>query len=46
MADIGRPEREIDVRPLHLPLPAELPAEAPSQPAPLEPFSVPDAVPA
>jgi hypothetical protein len=32
MADIGLPEREIEVRPPVLPLPRELPAEAPREP--------------
>ena len=35
MAEIGLPEREIDVRPPVLPLPRELPTEAP--PVPREP---------
>jgi hypothetical protein len=35
MANIGRPEREIDVRPAEDPLPRELPVEAPL-PAPAE----------
>jgi hypothetical protein len=33
MADIGRPEREIDVRPAESPVPRELPIEPP-RPAP------------
>jgi hypothetical protein len=40
MADIGRPEREIDVRPAEEPVPRELPLEppdrAPHRPAPIE----------
>jgi hypothetical protein len=45
MADIGRPEREIEVRPAELPLPRELPIEPPL-PAPGEPRPAEDPVPA
>jgi hypothetical protein len=45
MADIGRPEREIEVRPAELPLPRELPIEPPL-PAPREPSPATDPVPA
>lgn len=45
MADIGRPEREIEVRPRELPVPGELPAEPP-MPAPREPLPDADPVPA
>jgi hypothetical protein len=45
MADIGRPEREIDVRPSELPLPRELPIEPPV-PGPGEPRPAEDPVPA
>ena len=38
MADIGRPEREIDVRPAEAPVPQELPLPAP---APQEPVKEP-----
>ena len=44
MAEIGRPEREIEVRPSELPLPTELPLEP--APAPSEPTPVEDPVPA
>ena len=41
MAEIGQPEREIDVRPVESPVPRELPldppAPAPREPAPSEP---------
>jgi hypothetical protein len=40
MADIGRPEREIEVHPLAEPVPGELPVEAP-EPAPREPAREP-----
>jgi hypothetical protein len=45
MADIGRPDREIDVRPIDVPLPRELPVEPPP-PAPREPEPAEDPVPA
>lgn len=45
MADIGRPEREIDVRPRELPLPRELPIEPPA-PAPDAPRPAEEPVPA
>jgi hypothetical protein len=45
MADIGRPEREIEVRPSELPLPRELPIEPPA-PAPGAPRPAEDPVPA
>jgi hypothetical protein len=45
MADIGRPEREVEVRPAEDPVPRELPIEAP-EPAPAEPAKQPDPVPA
>jgi hypothetical protein len=46
MADIGRPDREIEVRPAEAPLPRELPLEPPV-PAPREPRRpVEDPVPA
>lgn len=45
MADIGRPEREIDVRPSELPVPSEVPVESP-MPVPREPLPDPDPVPA
>jgi hypothetical protein len=45
MADIGKPEREIDVRPTEVPLPFELPAEPPA-PGPREPTPAQDPVPA
>ena len=45
MADIGRPDREIDVRPVEVPLPRELPVEPPA-PAPREPEPAEDTVPA
>jgi hypothetical protein len=45
MADIGKPEREIDVQPLESPLPGELPVEPPA-PAPREPAPRPAPVPA
>ena len=45
MADIGRPEREIEVRPAELPLPRELPIEPPL-PAPGEPSPATHPVPA
>jgi hypothetical protein len=45
MAEIGRPEREIDVRPAELPLPRELPLEPPL-PGPREPIPAEDPVPA
>lgn len=35
MAEIGRPEREIDVRPLENPVPNVAPVEAPPQTAPV-----------
>ena len=44
MADIGRPEREIEVRPTELPLPRELPIEP--LPGPAEPRPVEEPVPA
>jgi hypothetical protein len=34
MADIGRPEREIEIRPVESPVPKELPVEAPAPPEP------------
>lgn len=36
MAEIGPPERELDVRPAELPVPSELPLDPPV-PAPREP---------
>ncbi|HTE61656.1 MAG TPA: hypothetical protein VK631_14990 [Solirubrobacteraceae bacterium] len=36
MADIGEPEREIEVRPRVLPLPTEEPVPAPVEPRPVE----------
>jgi hypothetical protein len=45
MADIGRPEREIEVRPAELPLPRELPVEPPPS-RPREPSPATDPVPA
>jgi hypothetical protein len=45
MADIGRPEREIEVRPAELPLPRELPLEPPL-PGPAEPQPAKEPVPA
>lgn len=45
MADIGRPEREIEVQPLQDPVPTELPVEEP-EPVPNEPAPHPDTVPA
>jgi hypothetical protein len=45
MADIGRPEREIEVRPAELPLPRELPVEPPVR-DPGDPRPVDDPVPA
>ena len=45
MADIGRPQREIEVRPAELPLPRELPIEPPV-PVPEEPSPVEEPVPA
>jgi hypothetical protein len=45
MADIGEPEREIEVRPRELPLPRELPSEAPV-PGPVEPRPTEEPVPA
>jgi hypothetical protein len=43
MAEIGKPERVIEVRPLEDPVPRELPVEAPE---PREPSPIPDTVPA
>jgi hypothetical protein len=40
MADIGRPEREIDVRPAEIPVPEELPVEAPAPPPAEAPLPV------
>jgi hypothetical protein len=45
MADIGVPEREIEVRPSELPLPRELPIE-PAVPEPAEPRPAEEPVPA
>jgi hypothetical protein len=45
MAEIGKPERVIEVLPLEDPVPRELPIEAP-EPAPREPSPIPDTVPA
>jgi hypothetical protein len=45
MADIGRPEREIDVRPHEEPVPRELPLEPPD-PARPRPAPVEDPIPA
>jgi sec-independent protein translocase protein TatA len=45
MADIGRPEREIEIRPGELPLPRELPIESPV-PGPAEPAPAEEPVPA
>jgi hypothetical protein len=45
MAEIGRPEREIEVRPAEDPVPRELPIHTP-EPAPREPRPVEDPVPA
>ena len=45
MADIGKPEREIEVRPSELPVPRELPPEPPT-PAPGQPQPAEDPVPA
>ena len=44
MAEIGKPERVIEVLPLEDPVPGELPVEA--EPAPREPSPIPDTVPA
>jgi hypothetical protein len=43
MAEIGRPVREIEVRPSRSPLPEELPVETPA-PAPPEPAPAEDPV--
>jgi hypothetical protein len=45
MADIGQPEREIEVQPVEAPVPRELPVEAP-EPVPGVPSPAPDPVPA
>jgi len=45
LADIGRPEREIEVAPSEAPLPRELPVEPPA-PNPHEPMPAEDPVPA
>jgi hypothetical protein len=45
MAEIGKPEREIDVRPAEAPVPRELPINPPA-PAPAEPDPLPEKVPA
>jgi hypothetical protein len=45
MAEIGQPEREIEVRPRELPLPRELPSE-PAGPRPVEPRPAEEPVPA
>jgi hypothetical protein len=45
MAEIGKPEREIDVRPAEAPVPRELPIE-PAAPTPAEPDPLPEKVPA
>jgi hypothetical protein len=45
MADIGEPEREIEVQPVEAPVPRELPVEAP-EPAPRVPSPQPDPLPA
>jgi hypothetical protein len=45
MAEIGRPERVIEVHPAEEPVPGELPIE-PSEPAPREPAPREDPVPA
>ena len=45
MADIGRPEREIEVRPSEPPVPSELPVEPPA-PMPREPLPDAEPVPA
>jgi hypothetical protein len=45
MADIGQPEREIEVQPVEAPVPRELPVEAP-EPAPCVPSPQPDPLPA
>jgi hypothetical protein len=42
MAEIGRPVREIEVRPVEVPVPEELPIEPP--PAPREPRPAEDPV--
>jgi hypothetical protein len=43
MADIGRPVREVEVRPAQSPVPEELPVETPA-PAPREPIPAEDPV--
>jgi hypothetical protein len=45
MAEIGKPEREIDVRPAEAPVPRELPIEPPG-PNHAEPDPLPEKLPA
>jgi hypothetical protein len=45
MAEIGKPEREIDVQPTEAPVPRVLPVEPPA-PAPRQPNPVPEKAPA
>jgi len=45
MAEIGKPEREIDVQPTEAPVPRVLPVEPPA-PAPREPSPLPEKIPA